>query len=304
MTDKVYLQDSFIEDYSFKIDYQKRLSEIFPSQNDFSKEGNENDLEEIKKVFDDNNNGNKKDSYNVRRTRSNLIMEKITQAEPEKVNEETIAKTEKNVIPKNKKPIFIARIKDFSKKKRKRKTKRKRKRKEHSKLSYDNMIQKMRGKYLNSVINLLNVKYGKMKVKKGVKKNCLFLKKLKFVLYKSSRADKNVEFIESIVKDFLSKPISDIYDGDKDYNKKNIENFFENLDNYEGGEEISEILLKTFEDIRNMYINGDFKEEGFFIEYDLVDIRKKVLESKKKNNLDIDDYICKLKEIFMRFPEK
>ena len=302
MTDKVYLQDSFIEGYSFKKDYQKKLSEIFPSQNDFSKEGNENDLEEIIKVFDDNNNGNKKDSFNVRRTRSNLIMEKITQTEPEKVNEETIAKTEKNVIPKNKKPIFIARIKDFSKKKRKRKTKRKRK--VHSKLSYDNMIQKMRGKYLNSVINLLNVKYGKMKVKKGVKKNCLFLKKLKFVLYKSSRADKNVEFIESIVKDFLSKPISDIYDGDKDYNKKNIENFFENLDNYEGGEEISEILLKTFEDIRNMYINGDFKEEGFFIEYDLVDIRKKVLESKKKNNLDIDDYICKLKEIFMRFPEK
>ena len=304
MTDKVYLQDSFIEGYSFKKDYQNKLSEIFPSQNDLSKEGNENDLEEIIKVFDDNNNGNKKDSFNVRRTRSNLIMEKITQTEPEKVNEETIAKTEKNVIPKNKKPIFIARIKDFIKKKRKRKTKRKRKRKEHSKLSYDNMIQKMRGKYLNSVINLLNVKYGKMKVKQGVKKNCLFLKKLKFVLYKSSRADKNAEFLESIVKDFLSKPISDIYDGDKDYNKKNIENFFENLDNYEGGEEISEILLKTFEDIRNMYINGDFKEEGFFIEYDLVDIRKKVLESKKKNNLDIDDYICKLKEIFMRFPEK
>ena len=296
MTDEVYFQGSFIEGYSFKKDYQKKLSEIFPSQNDLTKEGNENDLEEIKKVFDDNNNGNKNGSCIIHRTRPNLFVEKITQTEPEKVNEETIAKTVKNVVPKNKKPIFIARIKDFSKKKRKRK--------EHSKLSYDNMIQKMRGKYLNSVINLLNVKYGKMKVKQGVKKNCLFLKKLKFVLYKSSRADKNAEFLESIVKDFLSKPISDIYDGDKDYNKKNIENFFENLDNYEGGEEISEILLKTFEDIRNMYINGDFKEEGFFIEYDLVDIRKKVLESKKKNNLDIDDYICKLKEIFMRFPEK
>lgn len=253
-------------------------------------------LDNIKNIFSDPIFNYNHDLSDINYVSSNEIDKNKIQKEKEKFNEETMAKT---------KLFEIYEIKEIRNKSRKKKfIQKKRNRKQHTVKNNDNKIQKMKIYLINSLLTLLNNKYRKLKGKNGAKTSSEFLKKIKFVLYKSAKVDLNKQFLSLTVKDLFSKPISNIYKNvEKDFNKKNISYFCDNFQNYENGEEIYHILYKTIEEMRIIYVKGDYKEEGFYIENDLDKIREKLL--KKKNiYYDIDAYINNLRITMSNLPDE
>ena len=57
-------------------------------------------------------------------------------------------------------------------------------------------------------------------------------------------------------------------------------------------------MEKTVEELLNNYINGDYEDDGFFIENDLDKKRKKMINNKEE---DVDDYTQKFLETAKNF---
>ena len=57
-------------------------------------------------------------------------------------------------------------------------------------------------------------------------------------------------------------------------------------------------MEKTVEELLNNYINGDYEDDGFFIENDLDKERKKMINNKEE---DVDDYTQKFLETAKNF---
>lgn len=140
----------------------------------------------------------------------------------------------------------------------------------HSKFKEDNVIQKLKVFFIKSSMKLINKRYQNFLIKKG-KRKTIFLMKIKSIYAQTIKKEKNIEFLQIKIKDLFASELSEkCIKVNKDYNKNQINKIYEKNE----AKEVIEILDKKVEELLNNYINGDYKDEGFFIEYDLKKIEQ------------------------------
>ena len=145
----------------------------------------------------------------------------------------------------------------------------------HSKLKEDNIIQKLKVFFIKSAMIFINKRYENFLNNRGEKK-AILLMKIKSIYAQSIKKEKNLEFLRIKIKDLFSCELSEKCTKlNKDYNKNQINKIYEKNE----AQEVIEILNKKVSELLNNYINGTYKDEGFYIEYDL----KKIEEFDKKN---------------------
>jgi len=148
----------------------------------------------------------------------------------------------------------------------------------HSKFKEDNVIQKLKVFFIKSSMKLINKRYQNFLIKKG-KRKTIFLMKIKSIYAQTIKKEKNIEFLQIKIKDLFASELSEKCTKiNKDYNKNQINKIYEKNE----ANEIIEILDKKVEELLNNYINGDYKDEGYFIEFDLK--KNEQIDDINKNN--------------------
>ena len=170
------------------------------------------------------------------------------------------------------------------------------------KMREDNISHKIRVLLIRNLRCLINKKYDKI-IYKGKKNDKEFLLKIDSQLYRSSKIEEGLNFLDLKIKELFSKSLSPIYSKDKnrELNKENIEEFERNSKNYEGSEELISILNKTVEEMLYIYAKGESLDEDFNLENDLNKMREKMIKNKKNN---IEEYIKKVREIAIEYRKK
>ena len=153
----------------------------------------------------------------------------------------------------------------------------------HSKSKQDNVIHKIKVIFIESTMNFINKRYEVFAAKKG-NKNAKFLLRIKSEFTESIQKDTNLLFLNTKIKDLFSSDLSGKYTNfNKDYNKTIIKELYQKNE----ANDVIEIMEKTVEELLQNYINGDYEEEGFYIENDLKNVREKMDNNEEKN---VDDY--------------
>ena len=134
---------------------------------------------------------------------------------------------------------------------------------ENKEFRYDNEVQKIKSHFLKSLWRFLNNKHHKIMNINSNRIYSEFLKKIKYKCYSSTKKEDNLLFLNLKIKDLFS--------------------ILEN---------------KTIEEMLNSYANGDYKEEGFYLENDLALIEEK---SKNKKGVILEKYIETLRETVKNF---
>ena len=148
--------------------------------------------------------------------------------------------------------------------------------------------------FLKSSMKLINNRYKNYEIKKR-KKLKKFLWKIKTNFTHTIKRETNLKFLQIKIKDLFSSELSDKCTKlNKEYNKQKIKEL------YKKGEpqEVIEILEKTVEQLLKSYINGDYENEGFYIENDLKKEKEKMINNGEDN---IDDYIERFLETAKNF---
>ena len=153
---------------------------------------------------------------------------------------------------------------------------------------------------MKNLLLFLNNKYEKIMILNHQKNIFKFLRRIKYDFYKSTKIIENLNFLDLRIKDLFSKDISKLYsENSRNLNKENIDYFCNNLKKYKGGEELYNILVnKTVEEMLICYANGDYINEGFYLEVDLNKIKEKNI---KKEGVNIEKYIEKLRNMVKNF---
>lgn len=146
---------------------------------------------------------------------------------------------------------------------------------QHEEFRDDNAIQKIKTYFMKSLLLFLNNKYEKIMILNHQKNIFKFLRRIKYDFYKSTKIIENLNFLDLRIKDLFSKDISKLYsENSRNLNKENIDYFCNNLKKYKGGEELYNILVnKTVEEMLICYANGDYINEGFYLEVNLNKIK-------------------------------
>lgn len=169
----------------------------------------------------------------------------------------------------------------------------------HSKSKEDNMLHKIKVFFIKSSMNLINKRYNEFQTNLGKTKKKFFCK-IKSEYISTIKKESNLEFLKTNIKDLFSSNISKIYNKlDNNYNKKIIEEIYEENQ----AKKVIEILDKTVEELIKNYVNGDYKNEGFYIENELVQDRIKNPED--ENNEEYEKkFIERAKNIKNIFTKK
>ena len=138
----------------------------------------------------------------------------------------------------------------------------------HDKNSSDNIRQKIKRRFIQSIKDYLNFLYNKyFNLKK--KRTDNFIKKIK-TNFISSDKYKNLEYFSMTLREFLSSDLSDKHTKiNKKYNKKNIDILIQKNE----AKEIIKLLNKTLKEVYEIYINNEIPE--FSLAHDLNIIEKK-----------------------------
>ena len=166
----------------------------------------------------------------------------------------------------------------------------------HDKLSQDNIIRKIKGRFHEKLRVYINEEYKKY-IKKRKTKN--WLKKINPKVSRKIKKEENMKWFKLKIYEIFSENVSIRYSSSSpDYNKKKINNLFSLGD----ANDLIEILNSNVEDYFRKYVN-DEKIEGFKTLKDDIKELRADMESSKQNN--INEYLKKyeytaknLKEIF------
>ena len=145
-------------------------------------------------------------------------------------------------------------------------------------------------------MQLINDRYQNYVIKKGKKrKKIKFLWKIKTNFTQTIKKEINLKFLKMKIKDLFSSDLSDKCTKlNKEYNKQKIKELYQKNQ----AQEVIEILDKTVEELLQSYINGDYENEGFYIENDLEKEQEKMINNEEEN---IDDYAKKFLETAKNF---
>lgn len=275
----------FLDEYhSFKsIDSNKNMSNIF--------EGYDDDIYQYIKDNTEGESNNVKMKQNLEKNNTKLDKNILTD---EKINNKVIVEIKpfKSNISKKQKKIKFTIANDERNYNRN---------KEHSKFHYDNKMQKMKKYFINSLKDFLNRLHRKIMILNNKKNYRLFLKNIQYKYYSSTNSKINKKFLNLTIKEFFSQPTSEknnknyIY-YDKNYNKRQIEEFCKIYKKFKEGRKLYNILQRQIRDMINSYIKGDY--EGFNVEKDLNCIR---INTKTDEDNDIEDYIKELRDTIINF---
>ena len=228
------------------------------------------------------------------------------------IDPSTLSKTDNNKKEKNNKKIFNItkdKIKFLHRKKRrtlinkrgrlkkaKDKNEQNKGKKFHSKSELDNLTNKIKVFFIQSSMQLINDRYQNYIIKKGKKrKKIKFLWKIKTNFTQTIKKEINLKFLKMKIKDLFSSDLSDKCTKlNKEYNKQKIKELYQKNQ----AQEVIEILDKTVEELLQSYINGDYENEGFYIENDLEKEKEKMINNGEEN---IDDYAKKFLETAKNF---
>lgn len=159
----------------------------------------------------------------------------------------------------------------------------------HNKFSEDNIIRKIKASFLEKSMNYINKQYGIYLKKRGIKKLYRLIQRISPEESRKIRKSENLNFLETTLKKIFSSKLSkkcSLYD--PDYNKKQIEELYEQND----AKEVIKILNKTVGEMFDNYCKN-IKLDGFgTLEDDLKEERIK-MEEKQENG--IDDYVEKFR---------
>jgi hypothetical protein len=171
----------------------------------------------------------------------------------------------------------------------------------HDKLSQDNIIRKIKGRFHEKLRLYINEEYKKYISKKYIKKRKTknWLKKINPKVSRKIKKEENMKWFKLKIYEIFSENVSIRYSSSSpDYNKKKINNLFSLGD----ANDLIEILNSNVEDYFRKYVN-DEKIEGFKTLKDDIKELRADMESSKQNN--INEYLKKyeytaknLKEIF------
>ena len=171
----------------------------------------------------------------------------------------------------------------------------------HDKLSQDNIIRKIKGRFHEKLRIYINEEYKKYISKKYIKKRKIknWLKKINPKVSRKIKKEENMKWFKLKIYEIFSENVSIRYSSSSpDYNKKKINNLFSLGD----ANDLIEILNSNVEDYFRKYVN-DEKIEGFKTLKDDIKELRADMESSKQNN--INEYLKKyeytaknLKEIF------
>jgi hypothetical protein len=171
----------------------------------------------------------------------------------------------------------------------------------HDKLSQDNIIRKIKGRFHEKLRIYINEEYKKYISKKYIKKRKMknWLKKINPKVSRKIKKEENMKWFKLKIYEIFSENVSIRYSSSSpDYNKKKINNLFSLGD----ANDLIEILNSNVEDYFRKYVN-DEKIEGFKTLKDDIKELRADMESSKQNN--INEYLKKyeytaknLKEIF------
>ena len=171
----------------------------------------------------------------------------------------------------------------------------------HDKLSQDNIIRKIKGRFHEKLRIYINEEYKKYISKKYIKKRKTknWLKKINPKVSRKIKKEENMKWFKLKIYEIFSENVSIRYSSSSpDYNKKKINNLFSLGD----ANNLIEILNSNVEDYFRKYVN-DEKIEGFKTLKDDIKELRADMERAKQNN--INEYLKKyeytaknLKEIF------
>ena len=261
--------------------------DFFDNQNDNKMNDIEIEPDEIymaqkkEETKDKKNNSFMGNTSNIGSSRTSLT---ITKTKSTKVE---IQKKIKN-IPANSAKIF--KINKVNKKLgRIRKTKTKIKGK-HNKNSEDNIIQKIKASFQESIFNYINHKYEEYLKNNNIEKPKL-IKRISPEESKKIKKDDNLRWFSFKLKDLFSKELSSKYTKfGKNYNKNNIDILYKE----NKAKDVINILEKTVREMFKDFCN-DTPIDGFeTLKHDL-DTQKQKMEEENEDN--IEEYLKKYKDI-------
>ena len=184
---------------------------------------------------------------------------------------------------KNNKILFV--IKKTKKKGRRFKQNRALNNIKHSKFTKDNLIQKIKRKFINSTMKLINKKYNEFLAEKNLKPKKLLHKiNSKFSMMSTYRS--NFSYMQRSVGEMFSEKLSDkIKNYDKDYNRKSINKIYEQ----NKAKDVIDLLNLSVKDMYKVYIGiNDRNIPEYGLEYDLIkisEINKEEEYGKKYKNV-------------------
>lgn len=153
----------------------------------------------------------------------------------------------------------------------------------HSKSKQDNIIHKIKVFFIESTMNFINKRFKDFEAKKG-NKSAKLLSRIKSEFTNTIKKEKNLIFLNTKIKDLFSCDLSEKYINlNKNFNKTKIKELYQKNE----ADEVIDIMEKTVEELLQNYINGDYEEEGFYIENDLNKERKKMIMNEEE---DVDNY--------------
>ena len=175
----------------------------------------------------------------------------------------------------------------------------------HNKLSEDNVIRKIKRRFLENVRIYINKEYKKYYMKNKISMNNNWLKKISPKCYGQIKKLDNIKWFNSKIYEVFSENLSLRYSSHSlDSNKKNIQRLL--LSNESNS--VKDILNTKVEVLFSKYI-GNVKIEGFkTLKDDIKEIEKQMKESEQE---DINKYLKKyedtaknMKDIFDKKSER
>ena len=175
----------------------------------------------------------------------------------------------------------------------------------HNKLSEDNVIRKIKRRFLENVRIYINKEYKKYYMKNKISMNNNWLKKISPKCYGQIKKIDNIKWFNSKIYEVFSENLSLRYSSHSlDSNKKNIQRLL--LSNESNS--VKDILNTKVEVLFSKYI-GNVKIEGFkTLKDDIKEIEKQMKESEQE---DINKYLKKyedtaknMKDIFDKKSER
>ena len=163
----------------------------------------------------------------------------------------------------------------------------------HNKFSEDNIIRKIKGKFLEKCRLYINDLYKKHLLKKNrdPKKERILLQRLNPNVSRKIKRNLNLEWLESKLYQVFSENVSEKCTSyDEDYNERQIKVLFSK----DEATEVIKILKRSVKEMFHNYTNNE-EIDGFkTLKDDLEEIKKKMNEEKEEY---IDKYLNKYKSI-------
>ena len=163
----------------------------------------------------------------------------------------------------------------------------------HNMLSEDNIIRKIKRRFIEKLRLYINIKYKNFLFEKNLKKKKIinWLKKVDPKVSKKIKKEENLKWFKSKIYEIFSENISLRYSGyPTDINKKKINRLF----SLNEAKNLINILNSNIESFFDIYINNEEIEGFLTLKDDIIELKVHMENSQQEN---IDDYLRRYENI-------